>query len=199
MLPRTVTSLSRCINRVVRLGDSSSLSLNLEIPLIVSIIDSNKCNHRHNLWYSVLNVLSHDTIISLFNLIGTNYDLLEDSIWTSRQLATSNHLGHNLPNITTDILALSTDSVPTTLLRTAFSLGRQQASYRERKRLICASPATTIDLLALQDGSSAEILYHPRHGSIYRDNQIKIRYDLLSSFVQHLVTSFSRGPSQSMI
>ena len=139
MLPRTVTSLSRCINRVVRLGDSSSLSVNLEIPLIVSIIDSNKYNHRHNLWYSVLNVLSHDTIISLFNLIGTNYDLLEDSIWTSRQLATSNHLGHNLPNITTDILALSTDSVPTTLLRTSFSLGRQQASYRERKRFICAS------------------------------------------------------------
>ena len=91
------------------------------------------------MWYSVLNVLSYDTIICLVNLIGNHYDQLEDSIGTSRQLATSNHLGHNLPNITTDILTLSTDSVPTTLLRTAFSLGRQQASYKERKRLICAS------------------------------------------------------------
>ena len=111
----------------------------------------------------------------LVNLIGTYYDLFEDSICTSRQLATSNHLGHNLVNITTNILALSTDSVPTTLFHTAL-----QASYRDRKRLICASPTTIIDLPTLQDGSSAEILYHPRHGSVYSDNQIEIRYDLLS-------------------
>ena len=183
MLPPTVTALSRSISRVVRLGDSSSLSVNHEIPLTVSIIDSKGYNHQHNLWYSVLIVLSHDIIIGLVDLIGPYYDLLEDSICTSRQIATSNHLGHNLANITTDILALSSDSVPTTLLRTAFSIDRQQASYRDRKRLICASPTTTIGLLALQDGSSAEILYHPRHGSVYSDNRIEIRYDLLSSIL----------------
>ena len=90
----------------------------------------------------------------LVNLIGTYYDLFEDSICTSRQLATSNHLGHNLVNITTNILALSTDSVPTTLFHTAL-----QASYRDRKRLICASPTTIIDLPTLQDGSSAESIH----------------------------------------
>ena len=129
--------------------------MNLVIPLTVSIIDSKGYNHKHNLWYSILNVLSHDIIVGLVDLIEPYYDLFEDSICTSRQLATSNHLGHNLANITTDILALSTDSVPTTLLRTAFSLDRQQASYRDRKRLLCASSTMIIDLLALQDGSSA--------------------------------------------
>ena len=111
MLPPTVIALSRSINHVVRLGDSSSLSVNLEIPLTASIIDSKGYNHKHNLWYSVLNVLSHDIIIGLVDLIGPYYDLFEDSICTSRHFATSNHLDHNLPNITTDILALSTDSV----------------------------------------------------------------------------------------
>ena len=115
MLPPTVTVLSRSINRYVRLGDSSSLSVDLEIPLTDSIIDSKGYNHQHNLWYSVLDVLSHNIHIGLVDLIGPYYNLFKDSVCTSRQIATSNHLGRNVANITTDILALSTDSVPTTL------------------------------------------------------------------------------------
>ena len=166
----------------MRLGDSSSLSVNLEIQLTVSINDSNGFNHAHNTWYSVLEVLSHDIIIGLVDLIGPYYDLFEDSITSSRTIATSNHLGHHLSAMTDEIVALSTNSIPT-LVRTASSLSKQQQAYNIRKKLICSSNITSIDRLALQDGSSAEILSHPRYGSVYSDNRIETRYNLLSSLL----------------
>ena len=69
------------------------------------------------------------------------------------------------------------------IVRNALSLDQQQQVYCNRKKLICASFNTNIDLLALQDGSSAEILSHPLHGSVYSDNRIESRYQLLSSML----------------
>ena len=88
-----------------------------------------------------------ECLLKHFGRFGAPSQLRSDNWPQSRQ-----HY-QNLGN--TDILALSTDSVPTTLLRTAFSLDRQQASYRDSKGLLCASSTMIIDLLALQDGSSA--------------------------------------------
>ena len=69
------------------------------------------------------------------------------------------------------------------IVRNALFLDQQQRAYCSRKKLICASSNTNIDLLALQDGSSAKILSHPLHGSVYSDNRIKSRYQLLSSML----------------
>ena len=80
-LPPAATALSKFIDRVVRLNDSSPLSVLLEIqPLTVSFQDNNGYSHAHNVWYSVLDVLSHEIIIGLIDLIGPYYDLFEDSI-----------------------------------------------------------------------------------------------------------------------
>ena len=83
-LPLSIRNFSRPTNRVVRLGDSRSLSVNLEVPLTLAIPDSLSHIHAHSLYYSVLDVLSHDAIIGLVDLIGPYYDLFEDSILSSR-------------------------------------------------------------------------------------------------------------------
>ena len=81
-LPPSVTDLSRPIDRIVRLGDARFLSIQLEVPLTVGILDSSNNNHQHLLWYSVLDVLSHDIIIGLVDLIGPFYDLFAHSVMT---------------------------------------------------------------------------------------------------------------------
>ena len=43
-----------------------------EVPLTISILDSKGQCHSHPLWYSVLDVLSHEVIIGLVDL---NYTL----------------------------------------------------------------------------------------------------------------------------
>ena len=86
-LPASITSLSRNTDRVVRLGDSRSLAIHLELFLTVAIADSTGHTHQHSLWYSVLDVLSHDLIIGLVDLIGPYYDLFADSVLSSRHLA----------------------------------------------------------------------------------------------------------------
>ena len=85
-LPSDVKHLSRPTNRVVRLDDSRSLAVNLEVPLTLAILDSQGLHHQHLLWYSVLDVLSHDVIIGLIDLIGPYYDLFEDSAISTRKL-----------------------------------------------------------------------------------------------------------------
>ena len=68
-------------------------------------------------------------------------------------------------------------------MRNAMSLDRQQQAYCSRKKLIFFSINTNIDLLALQDGPSAEILFHPRHKSVFSEDRIESRYQLLSSML----------------
>ena len=58
-LPSAITDFSRSIDRIVRLGDARSLSIELEVPLTVGILDSSNNNHQHCLWYSVLDVLGY--------------------------------------------------------------------------------------------------------------------------------------------
>ena len=52
-LPPATTALSKSVDRVVRLGDSCSLSVLHEIPLTVSFQDTHGYSHAHNVWYSV--------------------------------------------------------------------------------------------------------------------------------------------------
>ena len=70
-LPSDVKHLSCPTNRVVRLGDSRSLAINLEVPLTLAIPDSQGLHHQYLLWYSILEILSHDVIIMTEVLIMT--------------------------------------------------------------------------------------------------------------------------------
>ena len=92
-LPNTHRETTRAIDRVVRLGDARHLSVQLEVLLQTTIYDSKGVPHSHQLWYSVLDNLSHDLIIGLVDLIGTYYDLFEDAVLTSRNLSATKELG----------------------------------------------------------------------------------------------------------
>ena len=107
-LPASITKLSRHTNRVVHLGDSRSLSINLELILTVAIADSTGQTHEHSLWCSVLDVLSHDLIIDLVDLIGPYYDLSADSILSSRHLAVATDLSNHLSSLTATVATLAT-------------------------------------------------------------------------------------------
>ena len=145
----------------------------------IRLVVFNGYDHVHTVWYIVLDVLSHDIIIGLIDLIGPYYNLFEDSITSSRHIATANQLGDHLDTIIPKALTTSMTTHTPPIVRNALSLDQQQQVYCNRKKLICASFNTNIDLLALQDGSSAEILSHPLHGSVYSDNRIESRYQLL--------------------
>ena len=106
-LPPATTALSKSVDRVVRLGDSCSLFVLHEIPLTVSFQDTHGYSHAHNVWYSVFDVLPHDIIIGLIHLIGPYYDLFEDFITSSRQIATANQLGGHLATVTSQVQSTS--------------------------------------------------------------------------------------------
>ena len=53
-----------------------SLFVHQEGPLTISIYDSKGQCHSHPLWYSLLDVLSHEVIIGLVDLIGPYYDFV---------------------------------------------------------------------------------------------------------------------------
>ena len=52
-------------------------------------------------------VLLHDIIIGLIHLIGPYYDLFEDFITSSRQIATANQLGGHLATVTSQVQSTS--------------------------------------------------------------------------------------------
>ena len=121
-LPPATSALSKSVDRVVRLGDLSSLSVLLEIPLTVSFQDTHGYSHAHNVWYSVLDVLSHDIIVGLIDLIGPYYDLFEDSTTSSRHIATANQLGGHLATVTSQIQSTSETTHTPTIMRHAMFL-----------------------------------------------------------------------------
>ena len=182
-MPSHITQGAQPIDRVVRLGDARNLTIQLEIPLTISILDSQAVNHQHTLWFSVLEVLSHDIIIGLVDLIGPYYDLFADSVSMARRVALDSDLGGHLSALTMEVQSISDPSPTAQLANTAQSILEQQEVYRSRKQLICCSPRTQIHLLSLQDGSAADILTHPRHGNVFADNRIEARYALLSSLL----------------
>ena len=69
-------------------------------------------NHQHCLWYRVLDVLSHDIIIGLVDLIGPFYDLFADSVTKSRELSISNNLETHLRDLTVEIRVLHSQCNP---------------------------------------------------------------------------------------
>jgi hypothetical protein len=182
-LPSSLTVLSRSIDRVVRLGDARSLSIQLEVPLTVGIMDSTNNVHQHTLWYSVLDVLSHDIIIGLVDLIGPFYDLFADSVTTSRQLSLTSDLGTHLVDLTVAVQTLHSERNPQDIVRATYSLQEHNATYLDRKSRMCNSTKTHIQLLALQDGTTADILTHPRLGHVFADNRVEARYDILAALL----------------
>jgi hypothetical protein len=141
-LPSTITDLSRSIDRIVRLGDARSLSIELEVPLTVGILDSASNNHQHCLWYSVLDVLSHDIIIGLVDLIGPFYDLFADSVTQSRELSITNDLETHLRDLTVEIQVLHSQCNLKDIERATRSLQHHNAAYHQRKNKICDSAST---------------------------------------------------------
>ena len=180
-LPASITKLSRHTNRVVHLGDSRSLSINLELILTVAIADSTGQTHEHSLWCSVLDVLSHDLIIDLVDLIGPYYDLSADSILSSRHLAVATDLSNHLSSLTATVATLATTN--NDILRNAWYLHDEQHSCSQRKKAICHNATPSIDLLALQGGSYIETLPHPHNGTVFADNRVESRYNLLTSML----------------
>ena len=48
---------------------------------------------------------------------------------------------------------------------------------------ICSSSLATFDFLALQDGSSFQVLYHPMYGTVYVDDSIEQLHELHKSTI----------------
>ena len=182
-LPETVTNLSRPIDRIVRLGDARFLSIQLEVPLTISVFDSTDNNHQHLLWYSVLDDLSHDIIIGLIDLIGPFYDLFADSIVTARQLLITNDLGTNLTKATKTINQLRLKQNHHEIECATRKLRKCNEDYVQRKNTICTSATTDIHLLALEDGTITNVLTHPRLGHAFADNRVETQYDMLTALL----------------
>jgi hypothetical protein len=139
----SLTVLSRSIHRVVRLGDARSLSIQLEVPLTVGIMDSTNNVHQHTLWYSVLDVLSHDIIIGLVDLIGPFYDLFADSVTMSRQLSLTSDLGTHLVDLTVAVQTLHSERNPQDIVRATHSLQEHNATYLDRNLECAIAPKLT--------------------------------------------------------
>ena len=63
----------------------------------------------------------------------------------------------------------------------------REKAYLQQKQTICTSAYTTIDLLALQDGTSAGTLSNPTHGTVFADDRVESHYDSLASALTHIV------------
>ena len=48
---------------------------------------------------------------------------------------------------------------------------------------MCNSTGTHVQLLALQDGTTADVLTHPRRGHVFADNRVEARYDALTALL----------------
>lgn len=179
-LPASITCHARSTDRVVRLGDARPLLIQLEVPLTISIADSTGHSHQHQLWYSVLDALSHDIIIGLVDLIGPFYDLFENTVIASRTIAISNDLGA----LTTTVLNLAERPLNAQLLeQTVLHINADHNSYAARKASICSSLLTNVQLIALEDGSNAEALTNPLLGNVFADHRVEQRYTQLTTLL----------------
>ena len=183
LLPKSHLQGIRDINKVVRLGDARHLSVQVEVRLHTSILDSQKVPHTHTLWYSVLPTLSHDIIIGLVDLIGPYYEIFEDALHQSRTVSINHDLGYHIPVLTDEVKQLSMHFSSDKHQQQVQLLRHKKQNYVQRKTHICASSATTINTLALQDGSATNILSNPTHGTVYADDRIENRYEFLSSML----------------
>lgn len=182
-LPAKHRTITRAIDRVVRLGDTRHLSVQLEVLLLTSILDSKGFPHCHQLWYSVLDCLSHDIIIGLVDLIGPYYDLFEDALFISRNLSVTKDIGAHLTSLTTDVQYSTMQPDLQHRQHAADNIAKHHRTYINRKRSICTSPSTTVQLVALQDGSATDVLSHPTYGPVYADFRVENYYVQLSSLL----------------
>ena len=180
-LPSSHIKNTRNIDRIVRLADARHVPVQLEVSLTVSISDSNGQLHTHQLWCSVLDELSHDLIICLLDLIGPFYDVFADAVTSSRNSAIS--------SIEATLNAL-TDQVQCTPLHNlhnqlslAQTLTHDTHMYQQKKHAICSSNLTNIHTIALQDGSTTDILSHPTYGTAYADNRVESHYGVLTTLL----------------
>ena len=93
----------------------------------------------------------------------------------SRELSLINDLETHLKELTTEIQVLHSQCNPEDIERATRSLRHNNAAYHTRKNMICNSVSTRIELLALQDGTTTDILTHPRLGHVFADNRVEIR------------------------
>ena len=137
-LPSDVKHLSCPTNRVVRLGDSRSLAVNLESPLTLAIPDSQGLHHQYLLWYSILEILSHDVIIGLIDLIGPYYDLFKDSVISCRKLATTISIRNEVNSFTFEVNAFTSATDPNMTLSHRITIDRifaaTKTDYLQKKR-----------------------------------------------------------------
>ena len=123
-----------------------------------------------------------------FTLLGKR-QLLQHNALPQPPIRSSPLLHHQNPNNMNHIDDVSkavnaiTASVATSANLDFQTLALQKQEYHDRKMSICASSFTTLDSLALQDRSSVQVLFHPTQGTVYADNSIEQRYDLLTSIL----------------
>jgi hypothetical protein len=182
-LRKNITAKSRPTERVVRLGDARSLSVSLEVPLTINIVDSTGQSHQHELMYSVLENLSHDIIIGLVDLIGPFFDLFFDAVQSSRALSMTRELCSTLAALTDEVLIHFDQNVPSNILLTSAKVDKHQNTYKGRKKDILKSVKTSIQPLALQDGSIADVLSHPQLGQAYAGEKVETHFHTLKSML----------------
>ena len=126
-------------------------------------------------------------IIGFIDLIGPHYDLFGDSVNSSRKLATTISISNEVDLFTSEVNAFTSATDPNTNLSHRITIDRifaREKTYLQQKQTICASAYTTIDLLALQDGTSAETLSNPTHGTVFADES---HYGSLAAALTHIV------------
>ena len=127
--------------------------------------------------YSVLDILSHDIIIGLIDLIGPFYDLFADSVLTARQLSITNDQD------TKAISKLYLQHNHEDVLKAKQKLQECSADYLGRKDVMCNSASTHIHLLALEDGTVTDILAHPRLGHVFADDRFENQCTMLTALL----------------
>lgn len=140
LLPKSHRQNIRNIDKVVRLGDAHHLSVQLEVQLHTSILDSRKVPHSHTLWYSVLLTLSHDIIIGLVDLIGPYYDIFEDALHQSRIISISYDLGSHIPSLTDKVKHLS-------MYRSSDGLNNKSNNYDKKRQTMNNAKPTYVLVL----------------------------------------------------
>jgi hypothetical protein len=90
-----------------------------------------------------------------------------------------------LRDLTVEIQVLHSQCNPQDIERATRPLQRQNATYHQRKNKIYDSGSTQIELLALQNGTTTDILTHPRLGHVFADNRVEVRYDILSALLSN--------------
>jgi hypothetical protein len=182
-LPTHIAATARAIDRVVRLGDARHLAIQQEVFLTVAILDSSGLVHEHSLWYSVLDDLSHDIIIGLIDLIGPYFNLFADAINNSCHVVASRSLGNQLVAFTTHVHDVSTQQSKHQIAHSVKLLAKQQRRYELSKSHICDSADTVVNIIALDDGSTTDLLTNTMHGTVFADDRVEQRYALLNSLL----------------